>query len=250
LYAVNNPSESILAKRRGYGTLVSYNVPPYGRAGLYLELANLKEIVDEYRTMDGGSDLKEAIVGSVQRCGMMSDVPLLDSEGNAVDMTTASSVSPEAFDNWILSLSNYLVELQNRLFSSGLHALGTQPTSDEIKAYLNAYYGNQLSEDDLNTVLETYNKEKENDWQTDIVEWARSFLRLFQGDVPSNNMHGTAHHPSSGVTAASASHVASLLKRSTEELDAIMNALDGGYVAANPGGDLLRDGESVLPTGA
>jgi hypothetical protein len=33
LYAANNPSESIVAKRRGYGTIVSHNVPPYGRAG-------------------------------------------------------------------------------------------------------------------------------------------------------------------------------------------------------------------------
>jgi cobalamin biosynthesis Mg chelatase CobN len=31
-YLANNPSESILATRRGYGTLVGYNVPPYGRA--------------------------------------------------------------------------------------------------------------------------------------------------------------------------------------------------------------------------
>jgi len=38
LYAANNPSESILAKRRGYGVLISHNVPPYGRAGLYKEL--------------------------------------------------------------------------------------------------------------------------------------------------------------------------------------------------------------------
>jgi magnesium chelatase subunit H len=34
VYAANNPSESIVAKRRGYGTIVSHNVPPYGRAGL------------------------------------------------------------------------------------------------------------------------------------------------------------------------------------------------------------------------
>lgn len=33
VYAANNPSESIIAKRRGYGTIVSHNVPPYGRAG-------------------------------------------------------------------------------------------------------------------------------------------------------------------------------------------------------------------------
>jgi cobalamin biosynthesis Mg chelatase CobN len=38
IYAANNPSESMLAKRRGYGVLISHNVPPYGRAGLYKEL--------------------------------------------------------------------------------------------------------------------------------------------------------------------------------------------------------------------
>jgi len=43
IYAANNPSESILAKRRGYGVLISHNVPPYGRAGLYKELMSLRE---------------------------------------------------------------------------------------------------------------------------------------------------------------------------------------------------------------
>lgn len=38
LYAANNPSESIIAKRRGYGTIVSHNVPPYGRAGVWCRL--------------------------------------------------------------------------------------------------------------------------------------------------------------------------------------------------------------------
>jgi magnesium chelatase subunit H len=38
IYAANNPSESIIAKRRGYGTIVSHNVPPYGRAGAQLSL--------------------------------------------------------------------------------------------------------------------------------------------------------------------------------------------------------------------
>ena len=31
VYACNNPSETIVAKRRGYATIVSHNVPPYGR---------------------------------------------------------------------------------------------------------------------------------------------------------------------------------------------------------------------------
>ena len=49
IYAANNPSESIIAKRRGYGTIVSHNVPPYSRAGLYKQLAVLKELLGEYR---------------------------------------------------------------------------------------------------------------------------------------------------------------------------------------------------------
>ena len=81
VYAANNPSESILAKRRGYGTIISYNVPPYGRAGLYLELANLKELVDEYRTestREGvNEDLCQTIYDLAQRSGMTNDVPLL-----------------------------------------------------------------------------------------------------------------------------------------------------------------------------
>ena len=31
VYACNNPSETIVAKRRGYATIISHNVPPYGR---------------------------------------------------------------------------------------------------------------------------------------------------------------------------------------------------------------------------
>lgn len=36
VYAANNPSESILAKRRGYGTIISHNVPPYARQAVHL----------------------------------------------------------------------------------------------------------------------------------------------------------------------------------------------------------------------
>lgn len=51
VYACNNPSESIIAKRRGYGTIVSHNVPPYGRAGLYKQLLEVRSLVAEYRSV-------------------------------------------------------------------------------------------------------------------------------------------------------------------------------------------------------
>lgn len=49
LYSVNNPSEGTIAKRRSYAELISYLTPPMENAGLYKELASLKELIMAYR---------------------------------------------------------------------------------------------------------------------------------------------------------------------------------------------------------
>ncbi len=49
IYSVNNPSEGSIAKRRSYAGLVSYLTPPMENAGLYKELASLKDMVMAYR---------------------------------------------------------------------------------------------------------------------------------------------------------------------------------------------------------
>lgn len=49
IYSVNNPSEGTIAKRRSYAELVSYLTPPIENAGLYKELASIKELLAAYR---------------------------------------------------------------------------------------------------------------------------------------------------------------------------------------------------------
>jgi len=49
VYSVNNPSEGSIAKRRSYAELISYLTPPIENAGLYKELATLKEMLLAYR---------------------------------------------------------------------------------------------------------------------------------------------------------------------------------------------------------
>ena len=44
VYAANNPSETIVAKRRGYATIVSHNVPPYGRQATAFAPSHLMEL--------------------------------------------------------------------------------------------------------------------------------------------------------------------------------------------------------------
>jgi magnesium chelatase subunit H len=49
IYSVNNPSEGSIAKRRSYAELISYLTPPIENAGLYKDLAALKESLMAYR---------------------------------------------------------------------------------------------------------------------------------------------------------------------------------------------------------
>ena len=46
-----------------------------------------------------------------------------------------------------------------------------------------------------------------------------------------------------------AAHIRGLLQQNTEEMRSIMRALNGEYIEPQAGGDLLRDGAGVLPTG-
>lgn len=237
VYAANNPSESILAKRRAYGTLVSYNVPPYGRAGLYLELANLKDLLTEYRT-SRSRDLRQPIFSTCQRCGIDSEMPLLLIENSAFDGTELpDNISSDVFDEWVTSVSNYLELLQERLFSSGLHILGSKPSEDDLKGYLSAFFGDSLSEEDLEIVLK-FSQQQESGKQR---KWHLPKL-----------IGGIAHAMGIGLKKEKesmtekelkideAKTIVSLLSRTTEEIDSVLTGLDGGYIPPKPGGDLLR----------
>jgi magnesium chelatase subunit H len=55
-YSVNNPSEGSIARRRSYAELISYLTPPVEDAGVYRDLASLKELLNAYR---GTNDARE-----------------------------------------------------------------------------------------------------------------------------------------------------------------------------------------------
>jgi len=272
IYAANNPSESILAKRRGYGTLVSYNVPPYGRAGLYLELANLRDLVSEYRTLteidvnhdlinateeNNREDLRSTIWSSCQRCGMNNDVPLLAIEGDTGSIVTDPDLPPglsnKVFNSWILLLSEYMTELQDRLFSSGLHTLGSKPSDKDLLSYLEAYFGDKMDEKACLDTIVRWRSTKKNETSNDIWKQLQNFVTGITTNVAEaseiDDEMEEVKTSENDHTVAEAREIISLLERNTEELDGVMIALDGGYVPPRPGGDLLRDGTAVLPTG-
>ncbi|MBD2135402.1 magnesium chelatase subunit H [Sphaerospermopsis sp. FACHB-1094] len=208
IYAANNPSESILAKRRGYGVLISHNVPPYGRAGLYKELVSLRDLIAEYREDPKKNYvLKEGICKKIVDTGLDVDCPFDDAKklGIAFTPENVRMFSGHAFDDYLIKLYEYLQVLENRLFSSGLHTLGEAPSEEELKGYLDAFFGEE-------------NEPRRHEGHEERREEEEKIIT-------------------------------SLLNQSTDELTNLLRGLNGEFIPPAPGGDLLRDGAGVLPTG-
>jgi magnesium chelatase subunit H len=223
IYAANNPSESMLAKRRGYGVLISHNVPPYGRAGLYKELVTLRDLISEYREdPQKNYALKEAICKKIVDTGLDADCPFEDAKrlGIAFTPENARLFSVHAFNDYLVKLYEYLQVVETRLFSSGLHILGEAPNSEQMASYLQAYFGEELPEEALNVISSGVG--------------AQGLAALHNGQ--------SAHLDE-------ALQIRDLLTQTTDELTNLLRGLNGEYIPPAPGGDLLRDGPGVLPTG-
>ena len=74
LYSVNNPSEGSIAKRRSYAEVISYLTPPIENAGLYKELANLKELVMAYRQAEAEPE-RQRLFEAIEECSRRANLP-------------------------------------------------------------------------------------------------------------------------------------------------------------------------------
>ncbi|TPG15832.1 magnesium chelatase subunit H [Sphingomonas koreensis] len=109
LYAANNPSEGVLAKRRSGATLVSYLTPALTNSGVYKGLANLKASVDRWRSADPAGD---------------EIAPL-------AEMIAEQAAALDLDGQDIAELAAKLYEIERELIPQGLHIAGEAATRDE-----------------------------------------------------------------------------------------------------------------------
>ncbi len=115
LYAANNPSEGLIAKRRSGATLVSYLTPPLAQAGLYKGLNDLKALLERWRSSPSEDE-------------RASLEPMIRASAEALDLD-ATDITP---------LSARLYELERELIPHGLHVLGQAPSTQERAEMIDA----------------------------------------------------------------------------------------------------------------
>jgi magnesium chelatase subunit H len=204
--------------------LISHNVPPYGRAGLYKELMALRDLISEYREdFEKNYALKEVICKKIVDTGLEADCPFEEAKklGMAFTPENARMFSVHAFNDYLVKLYEYLQVVEQRLFSSGLHTLGEVPDGERLASYLRAYFAEELSEDVVEAIAEgRVEPQRHRERREEDSERLQEGLKIRE-----------------------------LLMQTSDELTNLLRGLNGEYIPPAPGGDLLRDGLGVLPTG-
>jgi magnesium chelatase subunit H len=265
IYPVNNPSESSIAKRRGYAVMISHSIPPLSRSGLYKELRALRDMMNDYRerNLNGDTNTEEAIMQKVEVLALNDDVPRKEGE---------------AFSDYVSRLYVYLNELETRLITNSLHIFGqaspieTQliTVTESLKAqgletalpslFLKAFdhsgsfkhYAHLASVARKGDTHAMSLREKIDDACKAFVEHAifgkenpvqvwRSLIHAHEIDHETANALEKIMHDGKSMVRA--------LADNTHELDAVVKVLNGRFLPTGAGGDLIRDGLHVLPTG-
>ncbi len=127
LYASNNPSEGMLAKRRANATLISHLTPAVANAGLYRGLADLKASIARFRALlPDDAEAPELAT-------------LIQAQAAIVELAEADPAWPEAeHESRIGALSTALLELEYTLIPHGLHVIGQPPPAPSREAILDA----------------------------------------------------------------------------------------------------------------
>ncbi|TCD15021.1 cobaltochelatase subunit CobN [Oricola cellulosilytica] len=267
-FIVNDPGEGTQAKRRTSAVIIDHLTPPLTRAENYGPLKDLEVLVDEYYDA-AGSDPRRLKVLKVRILDLVRDIGLDHDAGIGAD---------DASDAALEKLDAYLCDLKEMQIRDGLHVFGKAPEgrllTDLVTALARVPRGvgegadaslqraiaadMELGFDPLDcdmaakwtgprpNMLQTVS---EDPWRTagDTVER----IELLASGLVGGETQAPAAWKRTRVVL---SGVETTIRPSVEacgsaEIDGILAALGGTFVAPGPSGAPTRGRPDVLPTG-
>ena len=249
-FLVNDPGEGAQAKRRAHATIVDHLVPPMARAESYGDIARLEQLLDEHANI--------AAMDPAKLPAIRAEIwTLMHAAEMHRDLGLNERPDDEEFDDFILHVDGWLCEIKDAQIRDGLHVLGQAPDGEArvnlVLAILRAaqvWGGESGAVPGLRSALGLGDDAAGS--AVDAIEAeARSLVEQMEkaGWQPgaADDLH--ADPTVTRVLRFAAEQVVPRLDATTEELDAVLHALGGGFIAAGPSGSPLRGLVNVLPTG-
>ncbi|WP_372671077.1 cobaltochelatase subunit CobN [Amycolatopsis kentuckyensis] len=249
-FLINDPGEGAQAKRRAHATIVDHLIPPMARAESYGDLARLEQLLDEHANIAAMDPAKLPAIRA--QIWTLIQAAKLDH-----DLGVDERPHDAEFDDFLLHIDGWLCEVKDAQIRDGLHVLGSAPTGEArvnlVLAMLRAqqmWGGKQGAVPGLRSALGL--KEDAPLSEVDTVETTARAL-VSEMEARSWDVSAVASVTSDAevarVLSFAASEIVPRLAGTSAELDAVLHALDGGYIPAGPSGSPLRGLVNVLPTG-
>ncbi|HEX3195096.1 MAG TPA: cobaltochelatase subunit CobN [Streptosporangiaceae bacterium] len=279
-FIVNDPGEGTQAKRRGHAVIVDHLVPPMARADTYGEMAKLEQLLDEYATVaaldpDKLPALRAQIWSLIEAAHLHQDLGVDAQPGSA------------EFDDFVLHIDGYLCEVKDAAIRDGLHILGAAPEDEALVNLVlvilrapqlwSARWGalpglrDALALPELPALTPptpptpstltppTPSVRVETDYYERVARELVEAMATADWDATraSEVTSRILVAASADTTLAQVARVLEFacaelvprLRATSGEIDAVLHALDGGYVPAGPSGSPTRGLVNVLPTG-
>lgn len=224
IYHVVNTSEATIAKRRLYGTLVSYNSPPYTTSDLYEDYAKLEEYLDEYREAMN----KDAARSEIAR-------------KKALDLARKLNLGED-----LEEVEAKLYEYKRSIIPKGLHILGRSYSLEELEDFvilLARYDRGEIKS--LNRLIS-----EEKGWNYEEV--LRKPEKLKEIDKEAREIVGRflkgEKFRKYDRTLKYCLETAKSFADNSLEIKNLLEGLKANYVEPSTGGDVIRNPEA-LPTG-
>jgi cobaltochelatase CobN len=283
-FIVNDPGEGTQAKRRGHAVVVDHMVPPMARADTYGDLAKLEQLLDEYATVQALDPAKLPAVRAqiwtlVQAAQLHQDLHVSD-EPDADDFDDfvlhVDGYLCEVKDVQIRDGLHILgdapdAEQRVNLVLAVLRAAqvwtGGSGALPGLRAAVAARYGLEekalLAEPGAPADAGGLTEIADGPARTasDVVDLLEAVARRLvvgmetlgwdaaKAPAVCTEVLGSADPDVVRLLEFAAREVVPRLEATSGEIDAVLHALDGGYVPAGPSGSPTRGLVNVLPTG-
>ncbi|HNM84594.1 MAG: cobaltochelatase subunit CobN [Mycobacterium sp.] len=250
-FLVNDPGEGTQAKRRAHAVLIDHLIPPMARAETYGDIARLEQLLDEHSTISALDPGKLPAIR--QQIWTLMRAAKMDH-----DLGLADRPDEESFDDMLLHVDGWLCEIKDVQIRDGLHILGQKPTGEaELDLVLAILRARQLfgGEQSVPGLRQALGLAEDGSDARDVVDAAEAKARELVGALQAGGwdpatVDGLTDNPEvAAVLRFAATEVVPRLAGTAAEIDQVLRALDGRFIAAGPSGSPLRGLVNVLPTG-
>jgi len=247
-YIIDNVGEAMQAKRRGRATMVSHLTPGFAKAGLYAEVANLSELINNYLMLEQGQtkdNTLRQIVSEAETLNILKDLSL---EKSTFVNADNRQVDYQALAANISKIQDHLNELAQQSQPLGIHIFGLLPKEEhQISTII------QMLGDDFAARAARYEKENGLALTAELEFDQRNVRNLAALDGFQLLKRALAGEELGGLGDKLASDLVTARQywqnfQGIAEIKNLMAALEGNYIPVSYGGDPIRNPDAA-PTG-